>query len=267
MGWPASAKATAGKPQKNKTDLETFYPTDVLSTARDILNLWVARMVFSGMEFMKKIPFKDVYIHATVLTREGKRMSKSLGTGVDPIKLIELYGADATRFGIAYQIMGGQDIRFTEDNIVMGKKFCNKIWNAARFVLSNKPSRIFTNLGSLRSPREFVRTKHFTTADKKVLKSLDKTIKSVNKDLDNFRFGKAAHTLYNFFWHDFCDQYIEESKKQQDQKTKNILFYVLVSSLKLLHPFIPFITEEIYQKLPSKKKYLMIEEWPSVGKQ
>ena len=129
--WPF---AILGYPKKTK-DLKIFYPTDVLSTARDIINLWVARMIFSGMEFMKKIPFKDVYIHATILTKEGKRMSKSLGTGIDPINLIEEYGADATRFGIAYQIMGNQDMRFVKDNIAMGKKFCNKIWNAARFVL------------------------------------------------------------------------------------------------------------------------------------
>jgi valyl-tRNA synthetase len=129
--WPF---ATLGWPKKTK-DLKTFYPTDVLSTARDIINLWVARMIFSGREFMKKIPFHTVLIHPTVLTKEGKRMSKSLGTGVDPMNLCQKYGADATRFGIAYQIMGGQDIKFVEDNIVMGRKFCNKLWNASRFVL------------------------------------------------------------------------------------------------------------------------------------
>jgi len=251
--WPF---ASLGYPRKTK-NLKTFYPTDVLSTARDIINLWVARMIFSGLEFMKKIPFKDVYIHATILTREGKRMSKSLGTGINPINLIEQYGADATRFGIAYQIMGNQDIRFVEDNIVMGKKFCNKIWNAARFVL----------LQTEKEPSSFSISKElgsFSLADKKILKQLDKTIKSVNKDLEQFKFGKSAHTLYNFFWHDFCDRYIETSKKQNDQKTKKILLYVLTTSLKLLHPFIPFITEEIYQKLSikNKKKCLMVEAWP-----
>ena len=250
--WPF---ASLGYPRKTK-NLKTFYPTDVLSTARDIINLWVARMIFSGLEFMKKIPFKDVYIHATILTREGKRMSKSLGTGINPINLIEQYGADATRFGIAYQIMGNQDIRFVEDNIVMGKKFCNKIWNAARFVL----------LQTEKEPSSFSISKElgsFSLADKKILKQLNKTIKSVNKDLEQFKFGKSAHTLYNFFWHDFCDRYIETSKKQNDQKTKKILLYVLTTSLKLLHPFIPFITEEIYQKLSikNKKKCLMVEAW------
>ncbi len=246
--WPF---AVLGWPEKTK-DLKSFYPTNTLSTARDIINLLVARMIFSGMEFQKKIPFQNVYIHATILTKEGKRMSKSLGTGIDPIKLIEEYGADATRFGIAFQIMGNQDSKFVIDNIVMGKKFCNKIWNASKFVLSrcSKIKKIKINNQKL------------TVADKKILKALDKTIKSVNKDLDSFRFGKAAHALYDFFWHDFCDTYLEASKKQDDDKTNNILLHVLLNSLKLLHPFIPFITEEIYQKLPIKNQCLMIEDWP-----
>ena len=251
--WPF---AVLGWPKKTK-DLKIFYPTDVLSTARDIINLWVARMIFSGKEFTKKIPFKDVYIHATVLTRRGERMSKSLGTGVDPINLIKEYGADATRFGIAYQIMGNQDIKFVEDNIVMGKKFCNKIWNASRFVLMNKPATIPKNLN-----QELKRIKNLSSADKEILNRLDKTIKSVNNDLKNFAFGKAAHTLYDFFWHDFCDRYIEEAKKQNDEKSKKILRYILLNSMKLLHPFIPFITEEIYQKLSGKNKCLMVEKWP-----
>lgn len=241
LGWPENTK-----------DLKTFYPTNTLSTARDIINLWVTRMIFSGMEFQNKIPFQNVYIHATILTKEGKRMSKSLGTGIDPIKLIEEYGADATRFGIAFQIMGNQDSKFVIDNIVMGKKFCNKIWNASRFVLSrcSKIKKIKINNQKL------------TATDKKILKALDKTVKTVNKDLNSFRFGKAAHVLYDFFWHDFCDIYLEASKKQNDDKTNNILLHVLLNSLKLLHPFIPFITEEIYQKLPIKDQCLMIENWP-----
>ena len=258
--WPF---ATLGWSKKTK-DLKKFYPTNVLSTDRGIINLWVARMIFSGKEFMQKEPFKDVYIHATVLTREGKRMSKSLGTGIDPVNLIEKYGADATRFGISWQIMGGQDIRFVEDNIIMGRKFCNKLWNASRFVLLQFPSfcgqkRRGRRDASLRPPNS-----KLTVADKKILKVLDKTIKSVDKDLESFRFGRAARRLYEFFWHDFCDVYIEKSKKQVDLKTKKILLYVLLNSLKLLHPLIPFITEEIYQKLPikNKKQCLMIEEWP-----
>ncbi len=255
--WPF---ATLGWPKKTK-DLKTFYPTNVLSTDRGIINLWVARMIFSGIEFMKKAPFQDVYIHATVLTREGKRMSKSLGTGIDPLVLCEKYGADATRFGIAWQIMGGQDIRFVEDNIVMGRKFCNKVWNASRFVLMQFPPK-----ESLRLPtgQAISKSKNLTLADKKILKALDKIIKSVNKDLGSFRFGAAARQLYSFFWHDFCDIYIEKFKVQSSKvESQKVLLYVLLTSLKLLHPFIPFITEEIYQKLPIKdKRYLIIEEWP-----
>jgi len=260
--WPF---ATLGWPQKTK-DLETFYPSDVLSTARDIIHLWVVRMMFSGIELMKKNPFKRVYIHPIVLTRTGQRMSKSLGTGINPLDLIEKYGADATRFGLAWQIMGGQDMKFVEDNIIMGKKFCNKIWNASRFVLMQTKG--------LKSKKQNYdlnfQTRNLTLADRKILKSLNKTIGLVNKYLENFLFGKATHALYDFFWHDFCDKYIEISKSQileakYQKETKKILLYILSVSLVLLHPFIPFITEEIYQTLPLKKKRgcLMIEKWPS----
>lgn len=262
--WPF---ATLGWPKKTK-DLKTFYPNDVLSTGRDIIHLWIQRMIFSGMEFMKKKPFEDVYYHPTILTKEGKRMSKSLGTGIDPLVLIEKYGADATRFGLAWYLTGGQDVRFSEDSGVMGRKFCNKIWNASRFVLLQiqvPGSKIKDySLGS--------KIKGFTPADKKVLKDLDKIIKSVDKDLENFRFGKAAQNLYDFFWHVFCDKYIEEAKlqiknaksKTERENTEKVLLYILLNSLKLLHPFIPFITEEIYQGLPikNKKKSLMVEDWP-----
>jgi len=263
--WPF---ATLGWPQKTK-DLKTFYPTDVLSTARDIINLWVARMVFSGMEFVKDVPFKNVYIHATILTKEGKRMSKSLGTGIDPLKLIDEYGADATRFGTVYQIMGNQDIRFSVDSIIMGKKFCNKVWNATRFVLQ----QISSSKLKAQNSKLQLKTKNLTSVDKKILSKLKKTTESVNSDLEKFRFGKAAHTLYDFFWHDFCDKYIEEFKTQKGTsssqaraklKDQKIILYVLLNSLILLHPFIPFITEEIYQQLPikNKKQCLMIEKWP-----
>jgi valyl-tRNA synthetase len=212
-------------------------------------------------------------------------MSKSLGTGIDPLNLIEKYGADATRFGIAYQMMGGQDIRFTEDNIVMGRKFCNKLWNASRFVMLQIPNSKF----QIPNKFQILNSKFQTAADKRILRALNKTIKSANQDLEKFQFGQAAHKLYDFFWHDFCDRYIEEAKKQlvgnlndrrkyQPDLTRKILLYVLLTSLKLLYPFIPFITEEIYQKLPIypvksakggakqfnrvKKKSLMVEEWP-----
>jgi len=259
--WPF---ATLGWPKKTK-DLKEFYPSDVLSTARDIINLWVARMIFSGIEFMGEVPFKKVFVHPIVLTKTGQRMSKSLGTGIDPMNLIKEYGADATRFGLAWQITELQDIKFGEDNIVMGKKFCNKIWNATRFVMLQTAKLKVKN----EKLKITIENSKLTSADKKILKALDKTIKSVSKDIEDFQFGRAARTLYNFFWHEFCDKYIEASKSQilnpkTQNQTRKILLYVLVTSLKLLHPFMPFITEEIYQKLPieNKKTVLMIERWP-----
>jgi len=276
LGWPKNKLKTQNSPKESfglptgqakfKTDLERFYPTDVLSTDRGIINLWVARMVFSGMEFMGKEPFHDVYIHATVLTREGKRMSKSLGTGIDPVELIEKYGTDATRFGIAWQITDLQDIRFVEDNILMGKKFCNKLWNAARFVLLQTANSKF----KMQNAKLQFKIQNLTDGDKRILTLLKKITKYVYKDLENYRFGRAAQRLYHFFWHNFCDIYLEVSKKQMTnpklkKQTQEILLYTLLTSLKLLHPFVPFITEEIYQQLPvkNKKKCLMIEEWPT----
>jgi valyl-tRNA synthetase len=255
--WPF---ATLGWPKKTK-DLKEFYPTDVLVTGRDIINLWVARMVFSGIEFLKKVPFKYVFINPTVLTKEGKRMSKSLGTGIDPMDLIEKYGADATRFGLIWQVKTGQDLRFDEAIIQMGRKFCNKIWNATRYTLLQISNFKF------QIPKKLKPSKKMTKAQREIIKSLEKIIKTVNKNLKNFEFGKAAENLYHFFWHEFCDKYIEESKKEIKEGNpfaKKVLLYVLLKSLILLHPFIPFITEEIYQKLPlkNKKTSIMIEDWP-----
>jgi len=212
-------------------------------------------MIFSGMEFMKGKPFNDIYIHPTILTKDGRRMSKSLGTGIDPLELIDKYGADATRFGLAWLLTGGQDVRFNEDTIIMGKKFCNKIWNATRFVMmqiDDKKSKL-----KIPSKTEIAKLK-LARNEKRILRALNKTTKSVDKYLETFQFGKASQVLHDFFWHEFCDECIEQSKKQiaeaksevQKQKTKKVLLYTLVASLKLLHPFIPFITEEIYQSLP-----------------
>ncbi|MCL5795751.1 MAG: class I tRNA ligase family protein, partial [Patescibacteria group bacterium] len=235
-------------PELISNDLANFFPTSVLSTARDIIYLWVARMIFSSLEFTGEIPFSKVYIHPTVFNKEGKRMSKSLGTGVDPLELIEKYGTDATRFGLIYQNTGTQDIKFSEETILAAKKFANKLWNAARFVKTN--TTIVYRLSSIVP---------VTKEDKKIIAQLEKATKQVNNYLDKFQFGQAAHAIYDFFWHDFCDIYIEASKKQlQDKKlkenTQQILLYVLIESLKLLHPFMPFITEEIYQNLPIKNK-------------
>ena len=239
--WPF---ATLGWPEKTR-DLETYYPTQALSTARDIINLWVARMVFSSEELLGKSPFSDVVIHATIMAKSGQRMSKSLGTGVDPMDLIEKYGADATRFGLVWQAMGTQDIKWAEEHVVAGRKFLNKIWNASRFVL-----------GQLEKSRPKVKN----AEDKKILAELKKTKKEVSQKIEKYEFGPALHTLHDFFWHKFCDRYLEESKKNLNPE---ILLYVLTDSLKLLHPFMPFITERIWSELPLKdKKLLMTESWP-----
>lgn len=249
--WPF---AVFGWPEKTE-DLKKFYPTDVLSTDRGILFLWVARMIFSGIEFLKKPPFKKVFVHPTVLTKEGKRMSKSLGTGISPVFLIEKYGSDATRFGIIWQLEGSQDIRFSEEHLIMGKKFVNKVWNASRFVLleiGNKKIKI-----KKRIPAK----KNFEI---EAFNSLKETVKFLNEALENFQFGKAAKKIYSFFWHQFCDKFIEKFKKEKE-KNYEFLVFLLLCSLKILHPFLPFLTETIYQKLPlqEKKISIMIEEWPS----
>ncbi len=248
---------------KKTDDLKTFYPTQVLSTARDIINLWVSRMIFSGLELVNKVPFSDVIIHGTILTKEGQRMSKSLGTGIDPMSLIEKYGADATRFGLIWQTMGNQDIHWSEEHVVAGKKFCNKIWNASRFVVQQIG---ISNLQFLIS-KKISNPKPKTAADKKILSELKKITKEVETQIEKYEFGQALHKLYSFFWHEFCDDYIEKSKSQMSDtktaaNTRSILFYVLNNSLKLLHPFLPFITEEIWQIMYPKKPPLLVTDWP-----
>jgi valyl-tRNA synthetase len=246
-----------------KSDLKKFYPTNTLVTARDIINLWVARMVFSGIEFTKKEPFKDVVIHATILTKEGKRMSKSLGTGIDPMDLIEQYGADATRFALIWQAMGNQDIHWDETSLLAGKKFLNKIWNATRFIAQNEKFKLQNSNLKIKN------LKPLTKDDKKILKELNNIIKNANKHIENYEFGHALHKLYDFFWHDFCDKYLEVSKSQMrnpklQKNTQQILLRVLTASLKLLHPFLPFITEEIWSSFfkVRKNNLLIIENWP-----
>jgi len=257
--WPF---ATLGWPENTK-DLKTYYPTDYITSAREILNIWIAKMIFSGLEFTKKTPFKVAHIHATMLTKDGKRMSKSLGTGIDPLILVNTYGADALRFGLIYQNLGNQDIRFSEDPMLTGKKFCNKIWNASRFVLNAQNG--ISNFKFLIS-KQSQNSKPQTEADRKILNSLKKTVKEVDNLMEKYEFGKALHALYDFFWHDFCDTYIEKSKEQVSDtrfavKTRNILLNVLSDSLKMLHPFLPFITEEIWG-VYNEKKLLMVENWP-----
>jgi len=251
--WPF---ATLGWPQKTK-DLKTFYPTTLLSTAQDIIYLWVARMIFSSLEFLKTIPFKNVYIHATVLNIEGKRMSKSLGTGLDPLELIDKYGADATRFGLLYATSREQQaIKFSEDPVRANRNFANKIWNINRFIQMNlQKSHLRQSSGGQARPQ--------TPADKQILKRLNEIIKSTTEKIENYQLGKAARELYDFVWHEYADKYIEASKRQE----KNVNVYVFKTILKLLHPFMPFITEHIWQMNYKDKNPLIISEWPKPKKQ
>ncbi len=254
LGWP-----------KETEDLKYFYPTAILSTARDINMLWVVRMIFSGLEFMKEKPFSDVYVHPTIFNIEGKRMSKSLGTGVDPLELIDKYGTDAVRFGLTYINTGTQDIKFDENAILAGQKFANKIWNIARFIIMNLES----SNSKLQIINQALNPK--SESDKTILNKLQNIIQSTNDNLDNFRFGQAAHELYDFIWHDLADIYIEKSKSQitnpkLKKNTQEILLYILGTSLKLLHPLMPFVTEEIWQNLLENKlveeKILITAAWP-----
>ncbi len=247
--WPFAA---LGWPEKTK-DLQEFYPTTAITSGRDILHIWISKMIFSGLEFTGQAPFKDVLIHATILTKDGRRMSKSLGTGIDPIELIEKYGADATRFGLIYQALGGQDIHFNEEVLMMGKKFCNKIWNIAKFVQIKTGSAI---IGAARpeNPNE--------APNKNILEKLAAAQKQATEKITAYEFGQAAHDLYDFIWHEFADIYIEESKKSESAETRQTLSYCLQTILKILHPFMPFITEELWAQTGGAN-LLMIEAWPN----
>jgi len=281
LGWPQEKRnviASEAKQSTNKkiaassltprndtiSDLAYFYPTSVLSTARDINMLWVVRMIFSGYEFMGQKPFETVYVHPTVFNIEGKRMSKSLGTGLDPLQLIEKYGADAIRFGLTYINTGTQDIKFDENAILAGQKFANKLWNINRFVLQQFGNSKFETLNSKQIPNPK------SEIDKKILQSLNHLITSYNHNLDEFKFGQAAHDLYDFVWHDFADQYLEQAKTQMENveyriNTTEILIFVLRTSLLLLHPIMPFITEKIWQILKENQiveNNLIIASWP-----
>ena len=260
--WPF---ATLGWPKKTR-DLKTFYPTSALSTARDIINLWVSRMVFSGIEFLGASPFRDVIIHPTILTREGKRMSKSLGTGVDPVQLTSQFGADATRFGLIWQYMGNQDMHWAEEHVRAGKKFLNKIWNASRFVLLRSGDAPPADL--LRKPR--LRATALTAADRRMIKAFERIRARTSAHIDQYQHGLALRELYEFFWHHFCDVYMEAVKTQladaenekNAQQTTQILLWSLAGSLQLLHPFLPHITEELWGRLPHRNyQPLLITQW------
>ncbi len=234
----------------SEEDRKKFYPSNVLITARDIINLWVGRMIFSGIEFMGETPFPDVLIHGTILTKDGKRMSKSLGTGIDPIGLIEKYGADATRFGIIWQAMGNQDIHWDEAAVQAGKKFANKLWNIARFV----QGRI-----GVSGIKHQVSSKELK--DREIIEKLEGLKKEVEKGIESYDFGPTLRKIYDFVWHELADKYIEETKSREDENVKMTLGYLLAESLKLLHPFMPFITEELHQRLSGDSQALIASEW------
>ena len=256
--WPFS---TLGYPRKNK-NLSYFYPTGVLVTAYDIIFFWVARMIFSGIEIMGEPPFPEVLIHGIVRDPYGKKMSKSAGNGVDPLELIDRYGADALRFSLASGIAPGSDTRFTEGKIESCRNFVNKLWNASRFVVMN-----IEEDDDLSFPRKL------NGADKWILTRLNDVIKDVTINLNKYEIGLAAARLYDFTWSEFCDWYIEMSKpllyggnKKDHSHAVAMLTHVLTVLLKLLHPFIPFVTEEIYSKYATKGSVLMVSDWPSYNK-
>jgi len=291
--WPF---ATLGWPQQTD-ELDFFYPTSTLSTARDILFLWVARMIMSGMYFNEgEVPFTDVIIHPTVFNKEGKRMSKSLGTGVDPLDLMADYGADGMRFGLMLQVTGVQDLKFDEEKLLSSRNFANKIWNAARFVLSNTEDYNPRVEGTTREDlRERLRAdgdeadaesrsalqslpaaftgRALSVADRWILSRLATLTANVTRGLESFEFGAVARDLYEFFWSELCDWYIELAKGRlnaddPDDRTsaQQVLVFVLDQALRLLHPFMPFITDEIWRKLPldpnGRPPSIMVASWP-----
>ena len=257
--WPFS---TLGYPDKTE-DLSYFYPTNVLVTAYDIIFFWVARMIFSGIEHMGETPFSEVLIHGIVRDAQGRKMSKSLGNGIDPLALIDQYGADALRYSLSTGVAPGGDIRFSDDRMEASRNFMNKLWNASRYVVMNLENG---------TPADIEKTE-LTGADKWILTKLQNVIKEVRKNLDKYEIGLALAKLYDFIWSDYCDWYVELTKPMlysQDESKKNgalgVLKYVLSEILKLIHPFVPFITEEIWSYLGISET-IMTEKYPVYRKE
>ena len=251
--WPFS---TMGWPDKTP-ELEYFYPTSVLVTGYDIIFFWVARMIFSGMEQMKQIPFKDVFIHGIVRDDKGRKMSKSLGNGIDPMEVIDKYGADALRFTLSTGIAPGNDTRFYYERVEANRNFCNKIWNASRFLLMNL------------EVEDFDLPQQLDLEDKWILSRYNTLVKEVTENIDRYELGIAADKLYSFIWDNFCDWYIELCKtrltgedQEASRRAQRVLGHVLSGTLQLLHPFMPFITEEIWQALPHEGPSIMVSKWP-----
>ena len=255
FGWPVLDK-------EREEELAYFYPTQVLVTAQEIIFFWVAKMIMAGIYFMQEAPFSDVYIHGTVRDITGAKMSKSLGNIIDPLEIINQYGCDALRFSIISLVATGQDVNLAQEKFESGRNFANKLWNAARFILMNLDSKkVSVDLCVFAKGISELK-------DKWILSRFYQTLDSVTKSLDNFRFNDAAKDIYEFFWHEFCDWYIELAKKTISTKeTQVVLYKVLEKSLRILHPIMPFITEEIWQNLPHQGKSIMTSTWPHVQKQ
>lgn len=249
--WPFS---TLGWPENTK-DLQTYYPNNVLVTGYDIIPFWVNRMTFQGLEFLNKRPFEYCLIHGLIRDKEGRKMSKSLGNGIDPMDMVEKYGADALRFYLTTAVSNGMDLKFDEEALKSTWNFINKLWNASRFVLmniENLQEESFTNL---------------TKTDKWILSKYNHTIKNVTKYMDKFELNNAGAEIYNFIYNDFCDNYIEFAKfNLESSTTKSVLKKVLSGILKMLHPFMPYVTDEIYSKLPKNTDNIMISEYPEYTK-
>ena len=255
--WPFS---TMGWPDQNAADLNYWYPTSVMVTGYDIIFFWVARMIFSGMEQMKREPFKTVFIHGLVRDDKGRKMSKSLGNGIDPLEMAEKYGADALRFNLITGNSPGNDMRFYVEKTEAMRNFCNKIWNASRFVMMN------LTIDKVALPEKL------ELEDKWILSKLNTLIREVTDNMDAFELGVASAKVYDFIWDNYCDWFIELTKNRLNsedpaarENAQNVLCYVLIETLKLLHPFMPFITEEIYQALPHTEEFLMLLKWPEYG--
>ena len=254
--WPFS---TLGWPD-NTEELKYFYPTDVLVTGYDIIFFWVVRMAFSGLEFMKEIPFKHVFIHGIVRDSEGRKMSKSLGNGIDPLEIIKDFGADALRFTLLTGNSPGNDMRFQTEKLEASRNFANKLWNATRFVLMNLDEGV---------PAYDAVKDNLSVADKWIVSKLQKLIKEMTENLEKFELGIGAQKLYDFIWNEYCDWYIELVKPrlygedtEKRQSAQYTLTYLLENILKLLHPYMPFITEEIWQSIPTVNGSVIVSAWP-----
>ena len=248
--WPFS---TLGWPE-DTPDLRSFYPTSVLVTAYEILFFWVARMIMMGLEFRGEVPFRDVLIHGLVRDMQGRKMSKSLGNGIDPLEIVAEYGADALKFTLAFLAAQGQDVLMNKESFKLGSKFANKIWNASRYLLMNLEAHELVPASRLA----------LDEVDRWVFDRLNAAVRTVREALDQYRFFDAAQAAYEFFWNDFCDWYLEASKLKLDDRKLTLLLAVLEESLRLLHPLLPFLTEEIYQKLPGHQASIMSAPYPEV---